>query len=96
MSKLKSFSNIKKQCYKIATTPSKFKLLVKKLYNLLEEKKCYKLEHLMITAFNQCKYLRTTPMTKITNITRDVAKLLPSRENEVLLIYFLNVTDTDR
>ena len=35
-------------------------------------------------------------MTKITNITLDVAKLLPSRENEVLLIYFLNVTDTDR
>ena len=40
----------------------------KELYGLLEEK-CYKLEHLMITAFNEHKYLRTTLMTKIINTT---------------------------
>ena len=67
----------------------------KKLYKLLEEKKCYKLEHLMITAFNECKYLRTTLMTKITNITLDVAEQVPSCEIEVLLIFFLDMTDTD-
>ena len=67
----------------------------KKLYSLLEEKKCYKLEHLMITAFNPCKYLRTPPMTKITNITLDVPEPVPSCENEVLLICLLEVTDTD-
>lgn len=50
----------------------------------------------MITAFNPCKYLRLTPIAKITNIALDVAEALPSCENEVLLIYFLNVTDTDR
>ena len=67
----------------------------KKLYSLLEEKKYYKLEHPRITAFNQCKYLRTTPMTKINNITLDVAEPVPSWENKVLLICFLDVTDTD-
>ena len=49
----------------------------------------------MITAFNQYINLRTTPMTKITNITLDVAEPLPSCDNEVLLIWFVDVTDID-
>ena len=50
---------------------------------------------MMITAFNQYINLRPTPMTKITNITLDVAEPLPSRDNEVLLIWFVDVTDID-
>ena len=73
-------------------TALKFKLLIKILDSLLKEKKCYKLEHPMITAFHQCKYLRTIPMTKITNITLDVTEPLPSSDNEVFLICFLDVT----
>ena len=73
-------------------TPPKFKLLVK---NYTAYEKCYEPEHLMITTFNQCKYLRTTPMTNITNITLDVAEPVPSCKNEVLLICFLDMTDTD-
>ena len=75
-------------------TPSKLKLLVK-LFSLLEEKKCYKLEQMMITGFNQYINLRTTPMTKITNMTLDVAEPLPSCDNEVLLIWCVDVTDID-
>ena len=48
----------------------------------------------MKTAFNQCKYVRATPMTKITNITLDGAKPLPKFENEAMLFCFLDMTDT--
>ena len=49
----------------------------------------------MITGFNQSKYLRTTTRTKITNIILDVAEPLPSCDNEVLLIWLVDVTDTE-
>ena len=89
------FFQYKKAMLRDSSDTIEIQIVGKKLFSLLEEKKCYKLDHLMITAFNQCKYLRTTPMTKITNIILDVAEPLPSCDNEVLLIWLVDVTDTD-
>ena len=88
------FFQFKKAVLKDSNDIVEIQIVGKKLYNLLEEKKCYKLEYLMIIAFNQCKYLRTTTMTKITNTTLDVVELLPSYKNDVLLFCFLEVNDT--
>ena len=77
----------KKAMLKDSNDLFEIEIVGKKLNSLLKEKKCYNIEQLMITAF---KYLRTTPMTKINNITLIVVGPLPSCENELLLLIFFS------
>ena len=94
MSKFKKLFQYKKTMLKDSSGIIKIQIFGKTLYSLLEKRKRYKLEYLTVTAFNLCKFLKTTHMSKITNTTLDVTEPHPRWENELLLFCFLDVTDT--
>ena len=77
MSKFKKLFQYKKTMLKDSNGIIKIQIFGKTLHSSLGKRKRYKLEYLIVTAFNQCKYLKTTHMSKITNTTLDVTEPHP-------------------
>ena len=83
------FFQYKKAVVKDSNSTIKIQTVGKKLYSLLKQKTCYKLEHLIITPNTSEQHL----WLKSPNITLDVAETLPSCENKVLLLIFFSRRD---